>query len=181
MILLFAKLTMFADIALPKTISSTTSKYYFANVDSFANYKFYVKNLETNKTYKVKQDASFSITPDEKKLNNKLEVWAVNKNTNEMTNTFILGSYTSKQSFEDNTAHIAITFYFDKKNKLNYKQTIMTPDCYSKKKKKNAIPFFTINTPTKNTNLFAYISLFSLLSLLSIFSIKRLNLRKAYA
>lgn len=180
MILLFVKLSMFADIALPKTLSTTITKYYFANADSFTNYKFFVKNLETSKTYKIKKDATFSIIPDKNKINNRLEVWAINKTTNEMTNTFILGSIASAQSFEENTAHIAITFYFDKKKNLSYKKTIMKPDCYSRKKK-SAIPFFTINKPTENTNLLAYISLFSLLSLASMFAFKKFHLRKTYA
>ena len=183
LILLFAKLSMFADIALPKTISTpsntTITKYYFGNVDSLSNYKFFVKNLENNKTYKVKQNATFSITPNEDKKNNKLEVWAINKSTNEMTNTFILSSIVSKESFEGNTAHIAIIFSIDKKKKLGYKQTIMKPDCYSKRKK-NLIPIFTFNK-TINSAPLAYISFFSLLSLMGILMYQRLISRKSYA
>lgn len=183
LILLLATHCMFADIALPKVISSpnttTITKYYFGNVDSFSNYKFFIKNLESNKTFKVKQNATFSIIPDENKKNNKLEIWAINKNTNEMTNTFILSSIISKESFEGNTAHTAITFYFDKKNKLAYKQTIMKPDCYNKRKK-NLIPVFTFNK-TINTSQLIYISFFSLLSLFSILILQRLISRKVYA
>ena len=165
LILLFATHCMFADIAIPKTISTpnntTITKYYFANVDSFSNYKFFVKNLENDKTYKVKQNATYSIIPNEDKKNNKLEVWAINKSTNEMTNTFILSSTTSTESFEGNTAHIAITFSIDKKKKLGYKQTIMKPDCYSKRKK-SLIPIFTFSKTTNSAQL-VYISFFSLM------------------
>jgi hypothetical protein len=177
---LFTSVFAFADIALPKTVKSViVTKYYFANVDSFPDYRFYVKKLSSNKLYKIKQDASFFINPPVAE-NNKLEVWAVSKKDNSKTNSFILESINSNESFELNTAHVAIVFYFDKKNKLTYKQTIMKPECFSKKKKE-FIPLFSYHNPNINTKQFGFISLYSFLSLISLFFLNKNYQRKAYA
>jgi hypothetical protein len=179
-VFLFTGVFAFADIALPKTVKSViVTKYYFANVDSFPDYRFYVKKLSNNKLFKIKQDASFLLDAAAAE-NNKLEVWAVSRKENLKTNTFFLELIRSDESFEQNTAHVAIEFYFDKKNKLNYKQTIMKPGCFSKKKKEY-IPLITYHHTNINTNHFGFIALFSFLSLISLFFINKNYQRKAYA
>jgi len=175
--LLGAGISVFADIALPKpTATSTITKYYFANVDSFANYKFFVKKLSADKTYKLKQSASFLIDPNASVENNKLEVWAVNRSSNQMSNTFILEGINSKESFEDNTAHVAVVFTFDKKGKLTYKTTVMKPECFNKKKE--LIPFLSFDI---SNNKMDGLLLISLLALFALFVMNIANLRKAYA
>ncbi len=68
-----------ADIALPKQKNQLDTKYYFANVDSFATHTFYVKKSANDKTYKIKQDAAFLLKVNGAKGDERLEVWAVNK------------------------------------------------------------------------------------------------------
>jgi len=178
--LLFIAHTAFADIAIPKNLTLPNTKYYFANVDSFSSYKFFVKKITNNKTYKLKQDAAFLVKPAEGNANNNLEVWAVNKNNNQKTNVLVLEGLKTTDAFESNTAHVAILFSFDKKSgKLTYTETIMKPDCYGKKKQ--SIPFFVtsdiFNKPENRLNLL--ISAFSLILLLLF--IKNRNQQKIYA
>lgn len=167
-----------ADIALPKQVSLPDTKYYFANVDSFSQYKFYVKNLNTNKTFKIKQSQAFVLKPDTRSENH-LDVWAVNKSTGQQTNVFSLKTAVNEKPQEFNTVYIAITFYFDKSGKLSYKQTIMKPDCYSKKQQ---VPFSTSfnNTPTVNLNSLVLIPVCSLLVLFSLSVIGKMKQRSLY-
>lgn len=156
------KCTAFADISLPDYKDQLYTKYYFANVDSFSTYSFFVKKIKNNKTYKIKQDAAFLLTNDE---NDKIEVWAEEKSSKQKTNLFSLASTKLNAPIEKNTAYIAITFYFDKNKKLNYKQTVLKPDCY---KRKQFVPIFSsTNNPINNNSLFvvALVS-FAILTLL---------------
>lgn len=180
MLLMTAKFSTYADIALPKTLANNQTKYYFANVDSFPEYKFFVKKLINDKIYKVKQSGSFLLDAVGNS-NNKLEVWAVNTKDKSKTNSFILESIVSKEPLEENTAHVAITFTFDKKNKLGYKQTIMKPECFNKKKQKQIVPLFSFQKPTINTNQLLYVAIFASLMLLSVFVVNKLNTKKTYA
>lgn len=178
--LLFASVFVYADIAIPKSAkSSTVTKYYFANVDSFPDYRFYVKKISGNKLFKIKQDAVFLLNPALKE-NNKLEVWGVSKKDNLKTNTFILESINSNESFEQNTAHVAIVFSFDKKNNLTYKQTIMKPECFSKKKEEY-MALFSYRNPNINSNYYRFISLYAFLGLISLFFLNKHYQRKMYA
>ena len=73
--------------------------------------------------------------------------------------------------------YIAITFYFDKSNKLNYKQTILKPDCYNKKQ---FIPFLSFNNTDDSFKKLMFISLFSILVLLSVFISTKMKQRTVY-
>ncbi len=179
--LLLARLSMFADIPLQKQgrvkpEPPVVTKYYFANVDSFANYNFSVKKAAKGKVYKIKQDAAFVVNPNV--ANNTLEVWAESKADHKKTNSFTLKETSlAAPIMNDNTVYVAISFYFDKNNKLNYKQTVLKPDCYSKKQ---MIPFLSFKKPSDNINQLLYITLFSFVVLLSVLTIGKIKQRIVY-
>ena len=103
------------------------TKYYFGNIDSLSAYKFYIKNSETGKTYKIKQNAVFEVYPNEKDgPSNKLEVWAINKETKLQTNTISLYVKESFKPLEENTAHYAVTLSFDKNKVLTSDFSMLT-------------------------------------------------------
>lgn len=168
--LLFVARISFADIAIPKNLTLPNTKYYFANVDSFSTYKFFVKKMNNNKTYKIKQDATFLVKPAEGKANNNLEVWAVNKSNNQKTNVFVLEGLKTTDAFESNTAHVAIMFSFDKNNKLLYKEIIMKPDCYGNKKQ--LLPLFSIINSSNSAGNLSYVSLSAFLLMLLLLVVK---------
>ena len=174
---LFIKLTSSADIALPKIKNLHDTKYYFANVDSFATHTFYVKKSANNKTYKIKQDAAFLLKVNGSTGEEKLEVWSVEKKSKEKSNSFTLTTQKPKEPVSSSTNYIAITFYFDKSNKLNYKQTILKPDCYNKKQ---FIPFLSFNNTYDSFKKLMFISLFSMLVLLSVFISTKMKQRTVY-
>ena len=171
---------LFANMA-PLRFEPVTN-YYFANVDSFPDYKFYLKNSSTAKEYKLKQDAVFVIYPSENsKQKNKLDVWAINKKTNKKTNEFSLYIKETYKPLLDNTAHVAISFYFDKKKELSYTTEWLTPDCYSKNKKsKEIVPLIYLNQPTSGNNVLVVVSFFALLSLTLIYFTGKFYQRKIY-
>ena len=175
---LLIKFSVNADIALPKmpVKPAPNTKYYFANVDSFSQYKFFVSNVNTNKTVKIKQSAAFVLNSDTRD-ENRLDVWAIDKKTNQKTNVFSLTPSKNQKPQEYNTVYIAISFFFDKAGKLNYKQTVLKTDCYSKKQ---SVPFFTFSKPTGNSNKLFIVTLISFLILISIFFNNKLKLRKMY-
>lgn len=165
---------LFADIALPKADKQDT-KYYFANVDSFSNYTFYVKKSINNKTYRLKQDAAFLMKV--KDADHHLEVWAVNNADKKQTNSFELKLAKPSKQIIGNVAYIAIQFSFDKKGKLTYKETILKPDCYSNKKQ--AMFFITNNNSNTTTNL-GLVSLSAILLLLSVWMFNNTPINKTY-
>ena len=167
-----------ADIALPKKNQiPQDTKYYFANVDSFRTHTFYVKKSANNKTYKIKQNAAFLLKVNGSTEEEKLEVWSVNKKDQQKSNSFLLTTVKPTEPISSSTNYIAITFYFDKNHKLNYKQTVLKPDCY---RKKEFIPLFSFNITDDNTNKLFLISLFSTLLLLSVFINTRMKQRTGY-
>lgn len=180
LLFLLARLTVSADIAIqkpqkPQNLQDT--KYYFANVDSFATHTFYVKKSVNNKTYKLKQDAAFLIKVNGAAENEELEVWAVNKSNQQKTNSFILTAVKPTEPVRSSTNYIAITFYFDKAGKLNHKQTVLKPDCYSKKQ---FIPLLSFKNPTSGFGALSFLSFFSFLVLLSTFLIGKMKQRNIY-
>lgn len=142
------------------------TKYYFGNIDSLSAYKFYIKNSATGKTYKIKQNAAFEVYPNEKDgVVNKLDVWAINKESKLQTNTISLYVKASAKPLEENTAHYAVTLSFDKNKVLTSDYMVLTPKCYSQKNKE-FLPIISMNKPNNN-NLFALFS-FSALLLLTV-------------
>lgn len=179
-VLLLIKLTSFADIALPKHDKLQEAKYYFANVDSFRTYTFYVKKSSNQKTYKIKQDAAFLIKPESSKGDERLEVWAVKTDDGSKTNSFTLTTVKQDDIYLGNTAYIAILFSFDKKGNLTYKKTVLKPDCYNNKK--SGLPFLSFHIPGSNHNTgFAYLSLISVLFMLTVVIYKKKSVRNAYS
>ena len=176
-ILLLSRLFASADIAIQKPKNQLDTKYYFANVDSFATHTFYVKKSANNKTYKLKQDAAFLIKVDGAAGNEELEVWAVNKNNQQKSNSFILTTVKPTEPISSSTNYIAITFYFDKAGKLNHKQTVLKPDCYSKKQ---FVPLLSFKHPMSGFNSLSLLSMFSFLVLLSAFIIGKIKQRNVY-
>ena len=94
-----------ADIALPKSDKLNT-KYYFANVDSFSNYTFFVRKTFNNKTYKLKQDAAFLLQAKDG-TEQELEVWAVNNESKKESNSFKLNLAKPTQQIEKPTQQSA--------------------------------------------------------------------------
>jgi hypothetical protein len=176
-VLVCFKLTAIADIALPKKEILADTKYYFANVDSFSNCTFYIKKNTNNKTQRIKQSASFLLKENNETGDERLEVWAIRNDTKQKTNSFILQRVKPSLSHGGTTAHIAIQFYFDKKNNLNYKQTVMKPDCF---KKKNTIPFFSRYDYFIHLFQFVCLSILSLAILVFIYRRRNANLQNAY-
>ena len=176
-VFLLFRLFASADIALPKQKNQLDTKYYFANVDSFATHTFYVKKSANDKTYKLKQDAAFLLKVNGAKGDERLEVWAVNKSNQQKSNSFILITVKPTEPISSSTNYIAITFSFDKAGKLNYKQTVLKPDCYSKKQ---FIPVFSLKHPTSGFNSLSLLSIFSFLVLLSAFLFAKMKQRNVY-
>lgn len=164
---------------LPPPQYKPITKYYFGNIDSLAGYKFYIKNSANGKTYKIKQNASFEVYPNEKDGEaNKLEVWAVNKETNTQSNVISLFIKESFKPLEENTAHYAVTLAFDKNKALTSTFTMLTPKCYSKKDQE-FLPAISFNKPDNN-NLFPLVSFAAILLLTVIYFTNRFQQRKAY-
>jgi hypothetical protein len=171
------RIIVLADIALPKNQNHYDTKYYFANVDSFATRTFYVKKTANDKTYKIKQDAAFLLKVNGSTGEEKLEVWAVDKKSKEKSNSFTLTTQKPKEPVSSSTNYIAITFYFDKNNKLNYKQTVLKPDCY---RKKQFIPILSLKSKDNGTFQQIFISILSALVLLSVFISIKIKQRTVY-
>lgn len=177
LLLLLVRFSASADIAIQKPKNQLDTKYYFANIDSFATHAFYVKKSANDKTYKLKQDAAFLLKVNGAKGDERLEVWAVNKSNQQKSNSFILTTVKPTEPISSSTNYIAITFYFDKAGKLNYKQTVLKPDCYSKKQ---FIPLLSLNKPISGFNSLSLLSIFSFLVLLSAFLIAKMKQRNLY-
>ncbi len=156
------------------------TNYYFGNIDSLSEYNFFIKNSENNKTIKIKQNASFVVNPKKNGIVNKLEVWAVSKQTKLQSNVVTLYVMESYKPLADNSAHYAVTLSFDKSKALVANFTQMTPKCYSKKKK-NQLPFVVSLTTPDNSNLTVIVSFFSILFLTLLYFIKNRPIRKQYA
>lgn len=164
---------------LPPPQYHPVTKYYFGNIDSLADYKFYVKNSETGKTYKIKQNAVYEVYPTEKgEAVNKLDIWAVNKKTNLQTNTISLFVKESAKPLEENTAHYAVTLSFDKNKALTSTYTLLTPKCYSKTDKE-FLPVISFNKPNNN-DLLALISFSGILLLTLIYFVNKHQQNKVY-
>jgi hypothetical protein len=155
------------------------TKYYFGNIDSLADYRFFIKNSVTNKVFKIKQNASFEVHPNKKDGDaNKLEVWAVSKTTKLKTNVITLYIKESFKPLAENTAHYAVILSFDKNKALNADFTMVTPKCYSKKTKQ-AAPIISLNKPT-NSNLFPILSFTSILLLTILYFASKRQQRQQY-
>ena len=173
---LLARSTVFADIALQKPEKLQPTKYYFANVDSFQAYRFFVKKSVNFKTYRIKQDAAFLLQPKSKTGDERLEVWAERKSDQTKSNSFILTTVEPAAIYGGDIAYIAITFSIDKNNKLSYKRTVMKPDCYGKKE---WVPILVFNFP-ENQKPLLLTSILSMLVLMSLFFISRMKKGNAY-
>lgn len=168
---------LFANMPPPQYHPVT--KYYFGNIDSLSAYKFYIKNSETGKTYKIKQNAVFEVYPNEKDgPSNKLEVWAINKETKLQTNTISLYVKESFKPLEENTAHYAVTLSFDKNKVLTSDFSMLTPKCYSKNDKE-FMPVISFNKPNNN-NLFPILSFAAILLLTILYFTTKRQQRKVY-
>ncbi len=175
--LLFFVLTksaVFADIALQKPEKLQPTKYYFANVDSFPAYRFFVKKSVNFKTYRIKQDAAFLLQPKSKTGDERLEVWAERKSDQTKSSSFILTTVQPAAIYGGDIAYIAITFSIDKNNKLTYKRTVMKPDCY-RKKEWVLVLFFDFPDNQKPLLLISILSLLVMMSLFFIFRMKNGN------
>lgn len=175
--LLLFKLSAVADIALPKIENLQETKYYFANVDSFANYTFYVKKNANDKTYRIKQSSAFLLKDNSKIGEEQIEVWAVRNSDKQKSNTFVLKRVKPAIEHGGTTAHIAIMLSFDIKNNLNYKQVVMKPECYKRNYIVPIIPF----TFTPTNSLLLLVSIISMLILFSLAIYKPVFRRMKYA
>lgn len=169
-----------ADIALPKSDKLNT-KYYFANVDSFSNYTFFVRKTFNNKTYKLKQDAAFLLQAKDGTAQ-ELEVWAVNNESKKESNSFKLNLAKPTQQIVGNVAYIAIQFSFDKSGKLTHKQTVMKPDCYNPKKRAafGWISNNSSNNSSSGGNTIWWLTMIASIAFSSLFAVHKLKMQKTY-
>ena len=138
--LLFFAAQLLANMPPPKYFSSTT--YHFTNINTFAQHTFYVKNLQTKKVKKLKQDDLVVISKNS--TQKCIDVWCVNKKTKKHSNTISLCVKSSYHDADENDCQREIEFALDG-NSLAAKMTD------SKEKEENKVPlFFIANNNSRN-------------------------------
>lgn len=145
-----------ANMPPPKYFSSTS--YHFTNINTFAQQTFYVKNLQTKKVKKLKQDNLIVISKNSSQKC--IEVWCVNKKTKAHSNTVSLCIKSSYHDADESDSQREIEFSLEN-NKLTYKQEEY------KEKNENNVPIFYI-TNNNSTNNIAVICSFVALFIFTI-------------
>lgn len=155
--LLFFTIQLKANMPPPKYFSNTT--YHFTNINTFAQCTFYIKNIQTKKVKKIKQDDIVVISKSSSQKC--LEVWCVNKKTRNKSNTILLCIKSGYQDAVESDCQRGIEFDLED-NKLTY-----THKEY-KEKKENNVPLFYI-TNNNLSNNFAVICSFATLFIFTFF------------